>query len=432
MRLSWASLMPIVNEALSFTPQMGTAYLSAFYMGYAIMVLPGGILADRIGYRYTILVSLLAMAVITALMSTIDNYTYGWVLRFLLGIVSGPVQASCLSAIGDYFGPNQRGAAVGIFMSCTSLGLTTVNLYAPYVATNYGWQNAFLLTAVLPILVFILSYFTVRKPSAEILAQREAEVSAASAHIGEKTSLKENLLHVLKNRNICCLAFAGFFATGATWAVAQWSNLYMVKQLGVNAIYAGHVMSAFGLAALIAKPTIGILSDILPIKKNHLVALVMFLFAPALILAQSVSRMANLLNGDAFGHPTGGNFGILYPESTLAHRTYGNQPLWPAEIWEGQIDILIFVALLLFGSFKHAKGQVFVLYAILYSTARFFLEFLRGDYVNLTLGLKSAQMTSLIVIIVGICLFIYLGYLEKKNQKVIVATEPTVKTKKRK
>ena len=66
-------------EALSFTPQMGTAYLSAFYMGYAIMVLPGGILADRIGYRYTILVSLLAMAVITALMSTIDNYTYGWV-----------------------------------------------------------------------------------------------------------------------------------------------------------------------------------------------------------------------------------------------------------------------------------------------------------------------------------------------------------------
>lgn len=27
MRLSWASLMPIVNEALNFTPQMGTTYL---------------------------------------------------------------------------------------------------------------------------------------------------------------------------------------------------------------------------------------------------------------------------------------------------------------------------------------------------------------------------------------------------------------------
>lgn len=132
------------------------------------------------------------------------------------------------------------------------------------------------------------------------------------------------------------------------------------------------------------------------------------IFAPALILGQSVGRMANLMNGDAFGHPTGGNFGILYPETTLAYRTYGAQPLWPAEIWEGQIDILIFVFLLLFSTKRHKKGQVFVLYAILYSAARFGLEFLRGDYVDLTLGLKSAQMTSLIVIIIGILLFIYL------------------------
>lgn len=131
-------------------------------------------------------------------------------------------------------------------------------------------------------------------------------------------------------------------------------------------------------------------------------------FAPALILGQSVGRMANLMNGDAFGHPTGSNFGILYPETTLAFKTYGAQPLWPAEIWEGQIDILIFVALLLFNTVPHKKGQTFVLYAILYSTARFFLEFLRGDYVNLTMGLKSAQMTSLTVIIIGIIVFIYL------------------------
>ena len=157
------------------------------------------------------------------------------------------------------------------------------------------------------------------------------------------------------------------------------------------------------------------------------------IFAPALILAQSVGRMANVFNGDAFGHPTGGNFGILYPESTLAYHTYGNQPLWPAEIWEGQIDILIFVALILFSSFKHAKGQVFVLYAILYSAARFCLEFLRGDYVNLTMGLKSAQMTSLIVMIVGICLFIYFGYLDKKKQTVAEsAPEAPQKQKKRK
>jgi len=131
--------------------------------------------------------------------------------------------------------------------------------------------------------------------------------------------------------------------------------------------------------------------------------------APAIIMGQSIGRMANLLNGDAFGSPTGGPFGIIYPATTLAYQVYGNQPLWPAEIWEGQLDIIIFVLLLLFRTTNHAKGQVFILYAILYSVARFFLEYLRGDYGTLLLGLKSAQLTSLAIIIIGSILFIWCG-----------------------
>ena len=48
--------------------------------------------------------------------------------------------------------------------------------------------------------------------------------------------------------------------------------------------------------------------------------------SPALFIGQSIGRMANLLNGDAFGAPTGGDFGILYPVGTLARSTYGNAP----------------------------------------------------------------------------------------------------------
>jgi phosphatidylglycerol:prolipoprotein diacylglycerol transferase len=138
--------------------------------------------------------------------------------------------------------------------------------------------------------------------------------------------------------------------------------------------------------------------------------------APAIILGQAIGRTANLLNGDAFGNPTGGPFGIIYPATTLAYQVYGNQPLWPAEIWEGQIDVIIFAILLIFRTTSHAKGQVFVLYAVLYSIARFFLEFLRGDYGTLMWGLKSAQLTSLLVIIVGILLFVWCGF--RKTQPV--------------
>ena len=130
--------------------------------------------------------------------------------------------------------------------------------------------------------------------------------------------------------------------------------------------------------------------------------------APAIILGQAIGRCANLLNGDAFGAPTGGNFGIIYPETTLAYRTYGAQPLWPAEVWEGQIDFVIFALLLIFRAFPHAKGQAFSLYIMLYSLARFGLEFLRGDYATpVFLSFTSAQTTSLVAFILALIFFIY-------------------------
>lgn len=135
------------------------------------------------------------------------------------------------------------------------------------------------------------------------------------------------------------------------------------------------------------------------------------ILAPAIVLGQSLGRAANLLNGDAFGAPTGGDFGLLYPATTLAHATYGNKPLWPAEIWESQLDIVIFALLLMFRSRTHAKGQCFLLYIILYSAARFVLEYFRGDYNALAFGvLKSAQLTSVVAFSTAFLFFVFLQY----------------------
>ena len=61
--------------------------------------------------------------------------------------------------------------------------------------------------------------------------------------------------------------------------------------------------------------------------------------APSIILGQGIGRIACLLNGDAFGTPTKGHFGLVYPPGTLAYATYGSQPLWPAEVWEGRMQL---------------------------------------------------------------------------------------------
>ena len=152
--------------------------------------------------------------------------------------------------------------------------------------------------------------------------------------------------------------------------------------------------------------------------KSHDIPVLPFadIVTPSIIFGQAIGRIANFMNGDAFGHPTGAAFGILYPNTTLAYRTYGAQPLWPAEVWECQGDLIILGLLLWYSSFKQPRGTVFSLYIMLYSLLRFFLEFFRGDYGTLALGLKSAQITSLTAFVGAFIGFLYFSFRYKEDR----------------
>ncbi len=141
------------------------------------------------------------------------------------------------------------------------------------------------------------------------------------------------------------------------------------------------------------------------------------LCAPGLILGQSIGRDANLMNGDAFGSPTGGDFGLLYPQGTLARLTYGNKPLWPAEVWEGQGDIIIFALLLLLKQRRWPTGWIFLFEMILYSVERFLLEILRGDSPRFLFNWDAAQWTSAPVVIICIILLPILQHYDRKKAR---------------
>ncbi|MFC2300709.1 MAG: prolipoprotein diacylglyceryl transferase [Selenomonas artemidis] len=162
---------------------------------------------------------------------------------------------------------------------------------------------------------------------------------------------------------------------------------------------------------------LGVVVGILYCRRHHLDTVhFMDVLAPAIVFGQALGRCANLLNGDAFGAPTGGSFGILYPESTLAYHTYGAQALWPAEVWEGQLDIVIFALLLAFRAYGHARGQCFALYVMLYSGVRFLLEYFRGDYTEKYLGLfTSAQTGALAFGLLALAAFVWLGFRKEKE-----------------
>jgi phosphatidylglycerol:prolipoprotein diacylglycerol transferase len=140
------------------------------------------------------------------------------------------------------------------------------------------------------------------------------------------------------------------------------------------------------------------------------------LVAPGMILGQSIGRDANLMNGDAFGGPTGGDFGILYPQGTLARLQYGDQPLWPAEVWEGQLDVIIFALLLVLKQRRLPVGAVFLIYNILYNMARFFLEMLRGDSPRFLFGWDAAQWSSVVIVVLAFLFLVFRFSAARRSQ----------------
>ena len=120
--------------------------------------------------------------------------------------------------------------------------------------------------------------------------------------------------------------------------------------------------------------------------------------APAIILGQAIGRWGNYLNGEAHGGPTNLPWGILV-DGVKVHPTFLYESLW---------NIIVFVFLVVLNRKKKFDGQIVLLYGILYSVGRFFIEGMRTDSL-MFMGLRVAQLVSIIVIIVFGVLYAYLN-----------------------
>lgn len=147
------------------------------------------------------------------------------------------------------------------------------------------------------------------------------------------------------------------------------------------------------------------------------------LLAPSVILGQAVGRIACLLNGDAFGSPTGKGFGLVYPPGTDAYATFGSQPLWPAEVFEGEMDLVIFAIVFALSRKKMTQGVLFLLYNILYAIGRIGLEYLRGDSPRY-LGWTAAQWTGIVVIVVSTALILWRIFRQHQVHETITPVSP--------
>jgi phosphatidylglycerol:prolipoprotein diacylglycerol transferase len=106
--------------------------------------------------------------------------------------------------------------------------------------------------------------------------------------------------------------------------------------------------------------------------------------APGLALAQAIGRWGNFVNQELYGPPTSLPWGIyIRPENRLSgYEDFARfQPLFLYEsMWDLANAGFLFWVWRRWGD-RLRQGDLFIIYLITYPVGRFFLEFLRIDYV---------------------------------------------------
>lgn len=128
--------------------------------------------------------------------------------------------------------------------------------------------------------------------------------------------------------------------------------------------------------------------------------------APSVALGQAIGRWGNFFNSEAFGAPTNLPWKLYIPSSRRPPEFLDVEYFHPTFLYESLWNLGVFgmLMLLFFRSLSARKplknGTLFLLYLVLYSLGRVWIEALRTDSLMFG-GLKMAQVISLTGMAIG-------------------------------
>jgi len=246
-------LMPMIREDLGLNLTQSGLVMSAFTITNGFAQLPAGWLADRVGVRVMILLSITGVAAAGFFIGFASSYI--WLIIFLIiaAIMGGGYHPAAASAISSAVPAEYRGRALGVHLIGGTSAFWALPLIIAPIAATRGWQMPFkvvaLPAALLGILVFILLGRHNQAAARERQQQGAQEPSAAAAPEAVKW---DKLIPFMA---LSVLAGAMIMST------SSFISFYAVDQLNVPTKNIPYLMAISPVVGIVMAPLGGYLSD---------------------------------------------------------------------------------------------------------------------------------------------------------------------------
>lgn len=150
----------LINEWGIQKPDLAMA-MSAGLFGIAIGAIGFGPLADRLGRKIMLVISVLVFGIGTLISAYSQNLTHIEILRFVTGIGLGAAMPNAVTLLTEYCPTKRKFFLVNTMFCGFPVGAASGGFLAAWIIPEFGWQSVLFLGGIIPIILAIFILFFV-------------------------------------------------------------------------------------------------------------------------------------------------------------------------------------------------------------------------------------------------------------------------------
>ncbi|KAF0182068.1 MAG: transporter [Alphaproteobacteria bacterium] len=216
--------IPIQTDLGLTDTQLGLMRGVSFALFYSTLGVPVAMLADRTNRVRIMTVALTLWSACTMACGLATNFLQLFLARMTVGVGEAGGVAPAYSIVSDYFPPQQRALALGIYSFGIPLGSAIGIVFGGVIATVLDWRSAFFIVGGLGLVIAPLFFLTVREPKRGGLDAPGAK--AAPAKFGEVIAT------LLKKPSFWLLSIGGASSSIVAYGMFAWMPAFLVRLFG--------------------------------------------------------------------------------------------------------------------------------------------------------------------------------------------------------
>ncbi len=273
-RQSFPVAVTEIQKHIAVSDRQYSVLQMLFLLAYSVMYAGGGKIADWLGTRLGYTIVILWWSAATILNGLVSSVFGLGVARFLLGFGEGGGFPCSAKAVSEWFPPEDRALAFGIFNTGSSVGAVAAPPLIAVIILTLNWRWVFFLTGTLGLLWALVWWFFYHLPknqkliTPEELEHIEGSLAREKTANGAAAEKPISWIGLFKYGQVWALISAKFLTDAAWFFFIFWIPKYLadVRHLNIRQIgYYAWIPYAFAGAGSFAG---GWLSSIL--IKRHL------------------------------------------------------------------------------------------------------------------------------------------------------------------